>query len=76
MGAEFPTEEAVRSREHDKGHMFRREQGSENGARKTLLGDVYGSGREFMYQFTGKCQMQASHSSSVEISSHSVNREF
>lgn len=74
MGAEFPTEKAVRSRGHDKGHMFRREQGSENGAQKTLLGDVCGSAREFMYQFTGKCQMEASHSSSMETSSHSVNR--
>ena len=41
IGAEFPTEKAVGSREHDKGHLFRREQGSENGAQKTLLGDVY-----------------------------------
>lgn len=63
MGAKFPTEKAVHSRGHDKGHMFRREQGSENGAQKTLLGDVYSSAREIMYQFTGKCQMEASHSS-------------
>ena len=30
---------------------------------KKLLDDVYSSAREFMYQFTGKCQMEASHSS-------------
>lgn len=44
--AKFPTEKAVGPREYDKGHLSRREQGSENGAQKPLLGDVYGGARE------------------------------